>query len=223
MTAPRSGAGTAPDCDPRPELIRAYDRHAAERDAHRIAPWKVREREAFLEALRAQGARTLLEVGSGPGHYGLYFLQNGLSVTCVDLSPEMVRLCREKGLDAHVMDALDLSFAEGAFDAAWVFNCLLHVPRAQMPQALGSLARVVAPGGLVYLGQYGGSSFEGIWESDHYEPKRFFSFLSDEDLRDLVEPWFEVHAFKRESHGPPSEYGFQALLLASRSEPGTLP
>ena len=202
-----------PDYDPREDLIRAYDRMAQARDAHLVAKWKQREREGFAELLRAAGARTLLEVGPGPGQYGLHFQQHGLAVTCVDLSPEMVRLCREKGLEAHVMDVLALSFPDAMFDAAFVFNCLLHVPRAQMPEAMASIAQVLVPGGLLYLGQYGGASYEGQWEGDTYEPKRFFSFLTDDEMRLLVERCFEIESFRRVDPGPSSAYPFQALVL----------
>jgi SAM-dependent methyltransferase len=74
-----------------------------------------------------------LEIGAGTGNDGLYFQNNGLDVTCTDLSPDMVNLCREKGLKAYVMDFLSLDFPPGSFDAIYALNCLLHVPTRELP------------------------------------------------------------------------------------------
>ena len=41
----------------------------------------------------------MLEIGAGTGIHGLFFQQNELAVVSTDLSAEMVRLCRAKGLE----------------------------------------------------------------------------------------------------------------------------
>ena len=73
-------------------------------------PWKLDQRAAFLERLEAEGGGSLLEIGAGVGRDSLFFQNNCLEVTATDLSPEMVRFCREKGLNAHVMDFWKLDF-----------------------------------------------------------------------------------------------------------------
>ena len=73
-------------------LRQAYDRSAVQREASGIAPWKIEERERFLSLLKQEGKQTLLEIGAGPGKYAKFFQDNGLSVVCTDLSPEMVQL-----------------------------------------------------------------------------------------------------------------------------------
>jgi hypothetical protein len=40
----------------------------------------------------------------------VFFAGHGLQVVATDLSPKMVACCREKGLDARVMDLLHLDF-----------------------------------------------------------------------------------------------------------------
>jgi hypothetical protein len=54
----------------------------------------------------------------------------------------------------------------------------------------------VKPAGIFYLGVYGGYDFEGIWEEDRYEPKRFFSMRTDQHLQELVSQHFQLLAFK---------------------------
>ena len=85
-------------------LRQSYDRTAEERDQYKIAPWKIEERARFLALLQKEGKRNLLEIGAGTGQHGKFFQDNGLTVVCTDLSPEMVRLCRAKGLAAYTMD-----------------------------------------------------------------------------------------------------------------------
>jgi 2-polyprenyl-3-methyl-5-hydroxy-6-metoxy-1,4-benzoquinol methylase len=113
----------------------AYNAAAGERDSRTPEAWKIRERERYLEVLRAEGAKTLLEVGAGPGIMSAWFAEQGLKVVATDLSPVMVEHCRAKGLEAYEMEFLNLKFDE-PFDAAFGMNCLLHVPRSELRTSL---------------------------------------------------------------------------------------
>lgn len=113
-------------------------------------------------------------------------------MTCVDLSPNMVALCKTKGLRAEVMDFAHLAFPDQSFDAVWALNCLLHVRKAELPEVLQGIRRVLRPGGLFYIGVYGGRNSEGVWEDDTYEPKRFFSFFEMDTLKGVLSEHFAV-------------------------------
>lgn len=191
----------------------AYNHSAAEREKADIAPWKQEERRHFLSLLQAEDKRTLLEVGAGTGKDSLYFQQNGLGVTCIDASPEMVKLCRQKGLTAHVRDFLSLGFPAESFDALYALNCLLHVPKHDLPAVLQALRQVLRSGGLFYLGLYGGIDFEGVWPDDQHDPKRFYSYHTDDGIQQAVRPYFDVLSFKRIMTGRGPDLHFQSLLL----------
>src|SRR5206468_11002538 len=94
----------------RSNLREAYNRKAQDRESATKQAWKVAERRHFLGLLQQQHTRTLLELGAGTGKDGQFFQEHGLEVTCIDLSPAMVDLCRQKGLTAWVMDFGDLHF-----------------------------------------------------------------------------------------------------------------
>lgn len=197
-------------------LRTAYDGAAAQRNAASVEPWKAAERDGFLARLRAEGVRTLLEIGSGPGMHGAWFRDQGLRVVCTDLSPEHVRLCREKGLDAHEAAFADLGAALGErrFDAVFALNCLLHVPRTDLLATLNEVHTVVRPGGLVYWGQYGGEDWEGIQEHDQYEPKRFFAYLAESTMRQFAgAAGFSVEHFGRVPVDREGRFEFLALTL----------
>ncbi len=193
-------------------LRESYNRNAAERNQYCIEAWKVEERKQFLDLLQKEGKRRLLEIGAGPGRDSKFFQDKGLEVTCTDLSPAMVELCRAKGLTAHVMDFMSLDFPADSFDAVYALNCLLHVPKKDLGGVLATVQRLLTPDGLFYLGVYGKDDFEGVWPLDEYVPKRFFSFHTDEGIQKIVSQYFEIIYFKAvplES----DERHFQSMIL----------
>jgi len=196
-----------------PMLRAAYDAKVEERDAHAVEPWKDTERAGFLALLRAEGRRTLVDIGAGPGVHAAFFRDGGLDVSCVDLSPAMVERCRERGLAAYNQDVLHLEMP-ARFDAAFAMNSLLHTPPADLPNALRRVHDVLAPGGVFYLGQYGGVAFDGPWLDDSYDPPRYFSRLTDVALRRAANELFTVDEFRTVDVGAPADFGhFQALVL----------
>lgn len=178
------------------DLRKAYDVKVEEREGKGTATWKDHARREFLTLLHVEGKRTLLEIGAGTGVHGLFFQENGLEVICTDLSPAMVAAMRAKGLDARVMDFNELDFPPDCFEAVFAMNCLLHVPHANFGEVLASVRRVLKPDGVFFLGQYGGHDEEAVYADDHYEPKRFFAFWTDEQIQAEARKVFEVEAFK---------------------------
>lgn len=203
--------------DIRSRLRAAYAGTAADRDSRPRQLWKYEVRRAVVRHLREAGAQTLLEIGAGPGKDAAFFRENGLDVVCIDLSEDMVTRCRQKGLSAYVMDMARLEFAPASFDAVYALNCLLHIPKTELPDVLAGIERVLAPAGLLLMGVYGGFDYEGVWEDDRYEPKRFFSFHTDEHLRRVVSTVFDVVAFDRIVLENRDGLHFQSLVLRKGS------
>ncbi len=196
------------------QLRRAYAGSAAVRDARVVSRWKEHVRADFLALLRAERRTRLLDIGAGTGVHGLYFQQQGLTVVCTDLAPEMVLYCQAKGLTAYEMDFLSLDFPADSFDAVWAMNSLLHVPSADLAPVLMALHQVLAPGGLFFYGVYGGFDFEGIWPNDPHVPPRFFTYYRDDRLLAAVAPYFTVVSFRPVPIEAEREQGhFQSLVL----------
>jgi len=197
-------------------LRTAYDGGAATRDRREKASWKLAERAAFLERLRGQGSRRLLELGAGTGHDSAYFQEHGLDVVAVDLSPQMVARCRAKGLDARVMDFLHLDFPPESFDAAYAINCLLHVPDGDLPAVLAAIRGLLRPGGLFFLGVYGGREHAGTLDDDDHDPPRFFAFRTDEAIQRYAARSFDIVDFHVVA---PDGLHFQSLTLRRPADP----
>jgi SAM-dependent methyltransferase len=194
-------------------LIESYNKHAQERDTYTMDAWKAEERANFLTRLQSKNKHSLLEIGAGTGRDSKFFQDNGLTVACIDLSPEMVKLCQQKGLSAQVMDMTDLDFPPSSFDAVYTLNSLLHIPKAEFRMVLENVKKVLKPSGLFYLGVYGSDEdFEGTWELDAYKPQRFFSFFTDENIQKATSEIFELVYFKHISVEG-SRPHFQSLIL----------
>lgn len=102
--------------------------------------------DVVFEEIAALAPRRVLEVGGGPGELAERMMQElGAEVTFVDISPRMVELTRERGVDAQVGDVQELPFADGVFDTAVAAWMLYHVPN--LDRALSELSRVLSPGG----------------------------------------------------------------------------
>lgn len=197
-------------------LRRAYDAQAEQRDKRPVLEWRQALWSQFLRRLQAENVASLLEIGAGTGQAGLFFQEAGLKVVCTDLSLENVRLCRAKGLEAYEMDFLRLDFAECHFDSLFAQNCLLHVPKADFGAVLQEIRRVVRPGGLLFIVTLGGKDFEGVREEDSYEPKRFYSYYTDQALRTILEQFFEVLSFEVTGREGRASTAYQAVTLRKR-------
>jgi SAM-dependent methyltransferase len=198
---------------------RAYDANVATRERLTPIPWKLAERDAFVRMLVAEGARRVIEIGSGPGVDAVYMRDAGLEVVCTDISPAMADACRAKGFEAHAVSCLDLALDAASFDAAYAMNSLLHVPKADLPRVLDAIARVLKMDGLLYVGVWGGDDFERVWEEDSYDPPRFFSSYTDAHLIEVVSRVFDVVSFRSIAHpGDKDHANLQSLVLRKRSE-----
>ena len=199
------------------ELKRAYDAKAEERERRPVQAWREALWAEFLRRLQAENLESLLEIGAGPGQAGRFYQDGGLKVVCTDLSPEMVRLCRAKGLEAYEMDFLRLEFPDGHFDSLFAQNCLIHVPKVDFANVLQEIQRVVRPEGLIFILMHGGLSSEGVREEDFYEPKRFYALYADDELQLILERFFQVLSFQAIKREKPGADSFQAILLRNHS------
>ncbi len=115
----------------------------------RVAGFRPQRRRS-LEVLDLQPGEHVLVDGCGTGT-DLAFIPAGVQVTATDLTPAMVTRTRHRAailgrpVDARVMDAQALEFADASFDAV-----VLHLILAVVPDPVAAIreaARVLRPGG----------------------------------------------------------------------------
>ena len=95
----------------------------------------------------------VLDVCSGTGSLALQAAKIGLQVTAIDNAPATTAHLAEQlrpypGCTAEVMDALQMRWDEGQFDAAFsLFGVMFFGP--QVPTVLADMRKAVRPGGVV--------------------------------------------------------------------------
>jgi len=103
-------------------------------------------RVRIVATVAARQPRRVLEVGCGWGELAEWIArETGAEVIAADLSPHMVELARDRGVDARIADVQNLPFGDDEFDvvvAAWM---LYHVP--DLDQGVAELGRVLQRGG----------------------------------------------------------------------------
>lgn len=94
--------------------------------------------------------RRLLDAGCGTG-WNLQALSVFGETHGVDLSPLAVATTRERGGRVTQGNLLSLPYASGSFDAVTSFDVIYHAWVKDDAQAVGELARVLKPGGVLLL------------------------------------------------------------------------
>lgn len=93
------------------------------------------------------GKKTL-DVGCGEGEF---LAKDPVNRVGIDIDEELVRQCADKGLVAHCMSATELSFSDQTFDAVHGAELIEHLDPQAAVRFLAESARVLKPGGVVYL------------------------------------------------------------------------
>jgi SAM-dependent methyltransferase len=94
--------------------------------------------------------RRLLDAGCGTG-FNLLALSGLGRAVGVDLAPEAIAFCRERGVRAVRASLLALPFPDASFDAVTSFDAIYHAWVTDDRAAVAEMARVVRPGGVVLV------------------------------------------------------------------------
>jgi len=104
-----------------------------------------------LVDLLGDGRGALLDVGCGTGAYAVGLAERGWDVTGVDLSEDMLRRARDKGIHTVRADATSLPFPDASFDAA--ISVFTHTDVDDFARVVREVVRVLRPGApFVYVG-----------------------------------------------------------------------
>jgi SAM-dependent methyltransferase len=104
-----------------------------------------------IAELLGEGDGALVDIGCGTGSYAAALAGLGWTVTGVDVSEDMLRRAREKGVEAVRADATALPFEDASFDAA--VSIFTHTDVDDFSAVVREVARVLRPGApFVYIG-----------------------------------------------------------------------
>ncbi len=152
-----------------------------------------------VKLLAPRAGERILDVGCGDGILTARLVDAGCDVVGIDASPDMVAAARQRGVDARLLNAVDLAaradFA-GYFDAVFS-NAALHWMHP-MEAVVQGIARVLKPSGR-FVAEFGGrGNIERI-------RRAIYQALAERGIAGrAVDPWHF-----------PSEEEYSALLAGS--------
>ena len=182
------------------ETINSYNKHAKKFSEKFQELMTLNKRYEFKRFVDLLPGKKILDLGCGAGDHAYYFSKQGLQLTCVDLSTEMIKLCKEKGLNAHIMDIEDLKFEANNFDGIWAVTSLLHIPKLGLPSLINKLWKILKKNGILYVCVKEGEG-ERLIEDKGFNSKRFFSFWKKEEIIDLFKKNFSLIEFREAKLG----------------------
>lgn len=117
----------------------------------------LRSYHGFADTKTIVGGKNVLDVGCGAGGKSLYYVTQGAhSVTGIDILPqyaeESAALAKELGINGftfYCKDAAKTDFANDSFDTIIMNDSMEHV--GDPAGVLAEMARVLAPGGRLYI------------------------------------------------------------------------
>ncbi len=108
-----------------------------------------------IDAMRRLGdlaGGRLLEVGCATGEYTKRLAKNFESVDAIDIELDRLDLfakTKPDNVQLHIQSVTEMTFEDGSFDVATMIEVLEHL--SDPPAALAEVARVLKPGGSLYL------------------------------------------------------------------------
>jgi SAM-dependent methyltransferase len=171
-------------------------------------PWNIETPPDALVELVDSGKVTpckTIDLGCGAGNYAIYLASIGFDVTGIDISPAAIKIAEENAKKKEVKwnflvaDVLgDLDEVKETFDFAYDWELLHHIFPDKRKKYIENVYRIINPGGK-YLSvcfsekdlQFGGS---GKYRETPLGTILYFS--SDDELRDLFEPYFNIKELK---------------------------
>lgn len=94
------------------------------------------------------GCSKIVDVGCGTGTF-MELAPDRMSG--IDFNPENIEVCKAKGLDAQVGDALSIPFEDNSFDGAYCSHLMQVFLPHQAAKLMSELGRVVKPGGKIII------------------------------------------------------------------------
>ena len=171
------------------DVIRFFDRCAPSWDVGLVRNEAVIS--AILDNAGVQAGTDVLDVACGTGVLFPDYLKRGVaSLTAIDISPEMVKLARQKYPKVCVLCGdVEQTVFDQCFDVIMIYNAFPHFP--DPARLIGCLARWVKPGGRLSVAH--GMSREMLNHHHSGTASRVsVDLLEGNELAALLAPYFDV-------------------------------
>jgi len=187
--------------DYKEETLNTYNKHPEYFSEYFKGLLDLEKRTEFKKFISLLKDKKILDLGCGSGDHALYFKEQGLDVTCIDNSKEMIKICKNKGLQAEIMDIENLEFKYNSFDGIWAVTSLLHIPKEKIPQVILNLKNLLKDNGAIHICLKEGEGEGMIIDKNDSSTKRFFAFWKKEEMLKMLDEHFELIDFEKIKQG----------------------
>ena len=162
-----------------------YNQHAASFFEGTVNLEMTALHDRFLAMISPGGL--VLDAGCGSGRDAKAFQARGYRISAFDASSELAQLASEFcGFTVDVRSFADV-IETSCYDGIWACASLLHLPRAEIPEALNRLWSALKPAGCIYLSFKAG-------EGERVQDERHFTYIDEAGLRQWLDALPDVQS-----------------------------
>lgn len=171
--------------------------------------------DIFLQKL---DGKQIMDVGCGNGRECKYMVEKGFHVTGIDLSPEMLKIAKERvpHVEFKIMDISNITYPENSFDGIIANSSLFHVPIEELPKVLNSFRKILKQNGKMLLILQEGDG--EVLVEEPYKPGVFvymYYFSEGQILNMLRDYGFQISYLERKTLSNEFELGNSKLIIIS--------
>lgn len=168
------------------DLRSYYEREAELKRRGSPGPSRLSARHEYIELLRREDRRRVIDFGAGPGRDAAGFVEAGMACIGVDLAVGNAKLAADQELLIVPGSIAAPPFRAGCFDAGWSMSTLMHVPEAEVPDVVRAMVVPLEPGAPLMIGLWGGVRRDEISTAQIEGEQRLFSMRPIEMNHDLL-------------------------------------
>ena len=172
------------------EAIKAYDEIASLYADYTFPKLLQFQLNKFISLLIG---KKILDAGCGPGRDLLYFKEEGLDVTGIDISRGMLRECKRRtGITGLQIDMREMSFKDNMFDGVWCMASFSDISKEDNSKVINEFYRVLKRGGVIYIAVKEGSGMEIVKKKKYNDMPRIYVYYKQTELEDLLKKKFVI-------------------------------
>ena len=150
----------------------------------------------FKKMIEFIPGKKILDLGCGTGDHAIYFKKGGMEVTCIDFSEAMIKFCKDKGLNATVMDMENLEFEDESFDGIWAVTSLIHLEKDKVPLVISKIHKILKPKGILYVSMIEGKGEQLFKDPFNPKTKRFKALWEKNEFISIFRDKFDLIEFR---------------------------
>ena len=145
----------------------------------------------LINLVTKYGKKNILDVGCATGEYSKKLEEKGFKCTGIDLNPKYIKIARENGIKACVMNVKNLKFKDNSFETSLLFEVLEHID--DLNTSLEEVKRVTSKNILITVpncSDFNKLKFHGL-TYEHMLEKDYVNFFTKTKLENLLSIHFK--------------------------------